>query len=254
MSDVSGIEWTEATWNPVTGCSKISPGCLHCYAERQTRRLQAMGLKAYSMGFQVACHARLLNLPLTWSRARRIFVCSMSDLFHSQVPDDFIFQVFETIVQAPWHNFQVLTKRSDRLAALAPRLPWPSHLWVGVTVESSHYLYRLDHLRQVPAAVRFVSLEPLLGPLFNLDLWGLDWVILGGESGPGARPLAREWVAAVRDRCREVAVPFFFKQWGGVRRRRHGRSIDGREHSELPLIISAQHPAPFDHQRYIERR
>ena len=201
MAAMSGIEWTEATWNPVTGCSKISPGCLHCYAERQSRRLQAMGLKAYSQGFGVACHPSLLDLPLTWNRPRSIFVCSMSDLFHSLVPDDFIFRVFETMAQASWHNFQVLTKRSDRLATLAPLLPWPSHIWVGVTVESSDYLFRLDHLRQVPAAVRFVSLEPLIGPLPYLNLWGLDWVILGGESGPGARPMAREWVTAVRDRC-----------------------------------------------------
>lgn len=237
MGAVSDIEWTEATWNPVTGCSKISPGCLHCYAERLSRRLKAMGLKAYAGGFEVACHSQLLNIPLTWSRPRRIFVCSMSDLFHSQVPDDFIFQVFETIVQAPWHNFQVLTKRSGRLAAMAPHLPWPSHLWVGVTVESSDYLSRLDHLRQVPGAVRFVSLEPLLGPVPNLDLSGLDWVILGGESGPGARPLARDWVTMVRDLCRKVMVPFFFKQWGGVRRRCQGRSLDGREYSEMPLSL-----------------
>uniref|UniRef100_A0A7C3Z7C4 Phage Gp37/Gp68 family protein n=1 Tax=Desulfobacca acetoxidans TaxID=60893 RepID=A0A7C3Z7C4_9BACT len=243
MAAVSGIEWTEATWNPVTGCSKISPGCLHCYAERQARRLQAMGLKAYVRGFQVACHAGLLSLPLTWSRPRRIFVCSMSDLFHSQVPDDFIFQVFETMAQASWHNFQVLTKRSDRLAALAPHLPWPSHIWVGVTVESSDYLSRIDHLRQVPATVRFVSLEPLLGPLPTLNLRGLDWVILGGESGPGARPLVREWVTAVRDLCQEFTVPFFFKQWGGVRRRRQGRFLDGQEHSELPLTMHSSQPS-----------
>lgn len=249
MAAVSGIEWTEATWNPVTGCSKISPGCLHCYAERQARRLQAMGLKAYSMGFQVACHSGLLKLPLTWSKPRRIFACSMSDLFHSQVPDDFIFQVFGTMVQASWHNFQVLTKRSDRLVALAPRLPWPPHIWVGVTAESSNYLFRLDHLRLVPAAVRFVSLEPLLGPLPNLDLQGLDWVILGGESGPGARPLVREWVSTVRDRCREFEVPFFFKQWGGMHRRRQGRSLDGREHSDFPLIMSAHQPDPSDYQK-----
>ncbi len=236
MAVISGIEWTEATWNPVTGCSKISPGCMHCYAERLSIRLKAMGLKAYDSGFQVACHSDLLNIPLTWSRPKRIFVCSMSDLFHSQVPDNFIFQVFEKITQAPWHHFQVLTKRSDRLAAMAPHLPWPSHLWAGVTIESSEYLSRLDHLRQVPAAVRFVSLEPLIGPLPGLDLRGLDWVILGGESGPGARPLESNWVTMVRDLCQECTVPFFFKQWGGVHRRRKGRCLDGREYSELPFL------------------
>lgn len=235
MAAKSCIEWTGATWNPVTGCSKVSPGCLNCYAERLARRLKAMGLKAYTRGFEITCHPHLLSLPLTWKKPRHIFVCSMSDLFHPKVPEDFIFQVFDIMSAAPRHTFQVLTKRSDRLAALAHRLPWPPHIWAGVTVESSDYLFRMDHLRRVPASVRFVSLEPLLGPIPALDLRDIHWVILGGESGPGARPLCREWVIEVRDICRENGVPFFFKQWGGVRRRRQGRSLDGREYSETPV-------------------
>lgn len=235
MAQATSIEWTEATWNPVTGCTKISPGCKHCYAERMARRLRAMGQPRYANGFRVTLQKDLVEQPLAWRTPRRIFVNSMSDLFHGDVPVRFIWQVFRTMEEAHWHQFQILTKRPERLRALADALPWPENVWIGVSVESEDYLWRIEHLVEVPAAVRFLSLEPLLGPLPSLSLTGIHWAIVGGESGPGARPMDPEWVRGIRARCLEEGVPFFFKQWGGTRKSRAGRELDGRTWDQLPL-------------------
>lgn len=234
MSTGSAIEWTQSTWNPLTGCTKISAGCKHCYAERMARRLQAMGQPNYGNGFRLALHPHVLHLPLGWKKPRMIFVNSMSDLFHRDVPTEFILRVFEVMRQAHWHTFQVLTKRSERMAELSPMLPWPANVWLGVTVESPEYRFRIGHLRRTDARVKFLSLEPLLGPLPGLDLTGIDWVIVGGESGPGARPMQEQWVVDIRDQCRASQVPFFFKQWGGVRRKRAGRLLQGRTWDGMP--------------------
>ncbi len=234
MAQRSSIEWTEATWNPVTGCTKISPGCAHCYAERMAKRLKAMGQPNYVNGFRLTVHEPALDIPLVWRKPRTVFVNSMSDLFHKDVPLSFIRKVFEVMRRADWHTFQVLTKRSERLAALAGRLPWPPNVWLGVTVEEAECRFRISDLRQVPAVVRFLSLEPLLSPLPDLDLSGIDWVIAGGESGPGARPMRPEWVRGIRDRCVAAGVPFFFKQWGGVRKKKAGRTLDGRTWDCMP--------------------
>jgi protein gp37 len=233
------IEWTESTWNPVTGCTKISRGCQHCYAERMAIRLQAMGQARYRNGFRLTLHPEALELPLRWRQPQMVFVNSMSDLFHRGVPEEFIARVFAVMQQASHHTFQVLTKRAERLASLAPRLPWPPNVWAGVTVEDADYVGRIDLLKQVPAAVRFVSLEPLLGPIDRLPLSGIHWVIVGGESGPGARPMRAEWAHAVRDQCVAVRVPFFFKQWGGTRRTAAGRLLDSRLWDEYPEVRSA---------------
>ncbi|GAB4254379.1 MAG: phage Gp37/Gp68 family protein [Thermoleophilia bacterium] len=230
----TAIEWTEVTWNPVTGCSKTSPGCPNCYAERMARRLQAMGQPNYRDGFAVRTHERMLTLPGKWKKPRMVFVNSMGDLFHDDVPLSFIRRVFAVMEAHPRHTFQVLTKRAERMLDAAAALPWPANVWMGVTVEDNDHLGRLDSLRLVPAAVRFVSLEPLLAPLPALSLEGIDWVIAGGESGPGARPLSEEWVLQVRDRCLEASVPFFFKQWGGTRKKRAGRELQGRVWSQTP--------------------
>lgn len=227
------IEWTDAVWNPVTGCSKISEGCRNCYAERMARRLKAMGAKRYQNGFQVTLHPDLLDAPLKWRKPKKIFVNSMSDLFHQEVPDDFIQQVFKTMNQASHHIFQVLTKRPERVATMAGRLNWTPNIWMGTSVENMRVIERVDHLRQVPARVRFLSCEPLLGPL-KLNLDGIHWVIVGGESGPGARPLDGEWVRGIRDQCIRKGVAFFFKQWGGVQKHRTGRILDGRTWDEMP--------------------
>jgi protein gp37 len=234
MSAASTIEWTEATWNPVTGCTKASEGCTHCYAERMAHRLQAMGSVNYSRGFAVTLQPHMLDLPLGWRRPRLVFVNSMSDLFHEDVPDDYIPQVFDVMRRARQHRFQVLTKRGERLAQLAPSLTWPDNVWMGVTVESARHTGRIDELRTTSAAVKFLSLEPLLGPLPGLDLSGIDWVIVGGESGPGARPVRQEWVTDLRDQCLAAGVPFFFKQWGGTRKKTAGRLLEGRTWSEMP--------------------
>lgn len=228
----SAIEWTEATWNPVTGCTKISPGCKHCYAERMAHRLQAMAQPNYRNGFELTLQPQMLEAPLAWKASRTIFVNSMSDLFHEDVPDAYVQQVFDVMRRAHWHRFQVLTKRAERLASLA--IDWPSNVWMGVSVERADYLDRVDELRRTKARVKFLSLEPLLGPLHDLDVRGIDWVIVGGESGPGARPIAPEWVTDIRDRCRSSAVPFFFKQWGGVNKKRAGRVLEGRTWDEMP--------------------
>jgi protein gp37 len=234
MANGSPIEWTDATWNPVTGCLKISPGCKFCYAERMANRLQAMGQKNYSNGFEVTLHPHMLAHPLHWRKPRRIFVNSMSDLFHVDVPVPYIQQVFDIMGRASWHQYQVLTKRSEHLLELDPLLAWQAQIWMGVSVENEDYLFRVDHLRKTGASIKFLSVEPLLGPLHKLDLNGIDWVIVGGESGPGARPADPDWIREIRDRCIAADVRFFFKQWGGVFKSRTGRLLDGREWNELP--------------------
>jgi len=237
MSVRSAIEWTESTWNPVTGCAKISLGRWHCYAERMARRLQAMGQPNYANGFRLTTHEHALELPLRWKTPQVIFVNSMSDLFHKRVPRDFILRVFDVMNRADWHTYQILTKRSGRLRALAPSLPWAPHIWMGVTVETDAYAKRIDDLRRTAAHVKFISFEPLLGPMPNADLRGMDWVIVGGESGPGARPMRREWVLDLRDQCAGASVPFFFKQWGGVRKKLAGRELDGRTYDAMPAGV-----------------
>ena len=234
MGAHSSIEWTESTWNPVTGCTKVSPGCAHCYAERIALRLQAMGHPNYVNGFKVTIHEHMLALPLRWKKPQMIFVNSMSDLFHEDVPLEFIQKVFDVMRRASWHIFQVLTKRSQRLLELNPEIDWPPNVWMGVSVENQDYIFRIEHLRQTNAHLKFLSLEPLLGPLPNLDLRGIDWVIVGGESGPGARPIKEEWVIDIRDQCHAANIPFFFKQWGGVRKKRAGRVLQGRTWDEMP--------------------
>ncbi len=234
MATNSKIEWTDKTWNCVTGCTKTSTGCLHCYAENMTRRLKGMGQPNYQNGFALTMHPDMLNKPLTWKKPGMVFVCSMSDLFHKDVTDSFIKEVFRVMSEAHWHKFQVLTKRSERLAQLAPELPWPDNVWAGVTVESQKYMYRIDDLRRVPAVVRFVSLEPLLEDLGKLDLTGIHWVIVGGESGPGARPMLPEWVTSIRAQCHTARVRFFFKQWGGFHKKKAGRELNGRTWDEMP--------------------
>jgi protein gp37 len=240
LANNSHIEWTDATWNPVTGCSKISPGCKFCYAERLSRRLQAMGQKNYLNGFNVTLQPHMLEHPLLWKQPRRIFVNSMSDLFHEEVPSRYITQVFDVMRRAPWHQYQVLTKRSERLLELNAMLLWQPQTWMGVSIESENYLYRADHLRLTGAYVKFLSIEPLLGSLKKLNLRGINWVIVGGESGPGARPMNPEWVREIRDRCTRACVPFFFKQWGGIFKRRTGRLLDGRTWSDMPEVLGGE--------------
>lgn len=234
MAIDSHIEWTDATWNPVTGCSKVSPGCKHCYAERMSKRLAAMGQPNYMNGFKPACHPHMLDVPFRWKRPRRIFVNSMSDLFHDAVPLPFIRRVFGVMNSADWHQYQILTKRSARLVETAPDLQWGPNIWMGVSVESAKYTVRIDHLRRIQAFVRFLSLEPLLGPLPGLDLTNIDWVIVGGESGPHARSMDPKWVREIRNQCLDASVPFFFKQWGGPFKIRNGRTLDGRTWDEMP--------------------
>jgi protein gp37 len=234
MAVGSSIEWTEATWNPVTGCTMISPGCANCYAARMAKRLHAMGSPNYRNGFDLTIHPHILELPLKWRKPRTIFVNSMSDLFHDDVPLEFIQKVFAVMREATWHTFQVLTKRAKRLESLDCELDWPRNVWMGVSVESAKYADRIDHLRRTTALTRFLSLEPLLGPLPNLYLKRIDWVIVGGESGPRAREMQRAWVAGIRRQCRDASVPFFFKQWGGLNKKRAGRLLDGRTYDEMP--------------------
>jgi len=239
MATNSHIEWTEMTWNPVTGCTKISPGCKHCYALTMSKRLRAMGVERYRGGFALRLHDDLINLPRRWKRPRVVFVNSMSDLFHEGVPQEFIQAVFRTMAACPQHTFQVLTKRADRLAELAGDLDWPDNVWMGVSIESARYYQRIDDLRTVPATVRFLSCEPLLGPLDELNLAGIGWVIVGGESGPKARPMKADWVLSIRRQCAAARVPFFFKQWGGVRKHTTGRELEGRTYDEMPELASA---------------
>ena len=245
MADHSSIEWTEATWNPTTGCDRTSPGCDHCYAMTLAKRLKAMGQPKYQSdgdprtsgpGFGLTLHQEAVDLPLRWREGRTVFVNSMSDLFHEQVPLDFITEVFATMSATPQHTFQVLTKRSRRLAGVSGSLLWPTNVWMGVSIESDRYTFRADHLRATGAAVKFLSVEPMLGPVPSLDLTGLDWVIAGGESGPGARPVDPAWVRALRDRCVRRGVKFFFKQWGGRTPKAGGRELDGEVWDEMPGV------------------
>lgn len=235
----SRIEWTHSTWNPVTGCTKVSAGCEHCYAERMARRLQAMGVRKYRNGFNVTLHPDVLEAPLKWRKPRLIFVNSMSDLFHKEVPLSYIKSIFDVMRRCPQHIFQVLTKRSKPLARLSPKLDWPPNVWMGVTVENEHYTYRINDLRHTGAAIKWLSLEPLLGPLNDLNLENIGWAVVGGESGPGARPMDRQWAIDIRRQCRAQSVPFFFKQWGGVNKKRAGRLLDGRKYDEMPSILLA---------------
>ncbi len=230
------IEWTESTWNPVTGCSKISLGCKNCYAERMARRLQAMGQANYRNGFELACHEHVLELPLKWKKPQTIFVNSMSDLFHEDVSDEFIQRVFDVMNRAPRHTFQVLTKRAERLAKVSDLLPWGENIWMGVSVENAVYKSRIDLLRKTKAQVKFISFEPLIDNVGKLNLRGIDWAIVGGESGPLARYMSPEWVADLRDQCMAQKVPFFFKQWGGVNKKKAGRLLDGRTWDEMPQL------------------
>lgn len=234
MAENSAIEWTDATWNPVTGCTKISPGCKHCYAERLAARLKKMGNPRYRNGFSLTLHHDQITLPLRWTQPRMIFVNSMSDLFHEAVPDSFIRQVFDVMVRADRHTFQILTKRADRLVKLSSLLPWPQNVWQGVSVENNRYISRVSYLQKVPAMVRFISVEPLLGPIPHLPLDGIHWVIVGGESGPGYRPLNPSWARNIRDQCLAAKIPFFFKQWGGRTPRAGGRILDRKTWDGMP--------------------
>jgi protein gp37 len=239
MATTSNIEWTEMTWNPVTGCVKVSQGCKHCYAERMANRLFAMGSDRYENAFKPTLHYDLIDLPKRWKKPRVIFVNSMSDLFQEAVPVDFIRRVFETMESCPQHTFQILTKRSERLREIGRLLPWPANVWMGVSVEDVCVLSRITDLAAVPAQVRFLSCEPLIGPLEDLPLRGIHWVIVGGESGPGARPMRPEWVESIHRQCRGNDVPFFFKQWGGVRKDIAGRTLHGRTYDEMPQVVTA---------------
>jgi protein gp37 len=236
MADNSAIEWTEATWNPVTGCDRISPGCAHCYARTFAERWRGVPGHAYEQGFDMRLWPERIDQPLRWKRPRQIFVNSMSDLFHPDVPDEFIAEVFATMVEADWHVFQILTKRPERLLELSDELPWPPHIWMGVSIENRRFVHRADLLREVPAAIRFISAEPLLGPLEGLDLTNLHWLIAGGESGAGHRPIREEWVLDLRDLCEASDVAFFFKQWGGFRPKSNGRLLEGREWNAKPQV------------------
>lgn len=243
MADYSAIEWTDATWNPVTGCTQTSPGCDNCYALTLAARLKAMGNPRYQVdgdangsgpGFGLQLHHDLLDVPRRWKKQRTIFVNSMSDLFQPGVPFDFIAEVFAVMNETPWHRFQVLTKRSRRLTETALGLNWSDNIWMGVSVETWRYRFRIDHLREVPCRIRFLSLEPLIGPLPDLDLTGIHWVIVGGESGHRARPIDPGWVRDIRDQCADASVPFFFKQWGGRTSKAGGRILDDRTFDEMP--------------------
>lgn len=241
MSDGSAIEWTDATWNPVRGCKKVSPGCKHCYAQTFAERWRGLPNHPYEQGFDLRLVPEKLEEPLSWQRPRRVFVNSMSDLFQEDVPVAFIERVFETMSRADWHTFQILTKRAERMRevvrTLPKRLVGRANIWLGVSVEDRKYgIPRIDVLRDVPAAIRFLSIEPLLEDVSNLDLSGIHWVIVGGESGPGARPMEQRWVLSIRDQCRKQLVPFFFKQWGGVQKGKNGRLLAGRTYDEFPIL------------------
>ena len=234
MATNSSIEWTESTWNPLTGCTKISPGCKHCYAERMSKRLRAMGQRNYKNGFKLTTHEHALETPLNWKTSRTIFVNSMSDLFHKSVPTEYILKVFDVMKRADWHRFQLLTKRSERLLELNDKLPWPQNIWMGVSVENRDYNYRIRSLAKTGAFVKFLSIEPLLDSIPNLPLRNIDWVIVGGESGPKARPMEEEWVLDIHAQCKKKNVPFFFKQWGGTNKKKTGRLLKGKTWSEMP--------------------
>ena len=234
MATKSKIEWTDVTWNPVTGCNKVSQGCMNCYAERMAKRLKAMGVNRYKNAFQLTLQPDLIEEPLKWNSPKMIFVNSMSDLFHEDVPDWFIHRIFEVMNYADWHIFQILTKRSERLAQLSPSLKWSDHVWMGVSVEDQSVRWRIHHLSSTAAKVKFLSCEPLLGPLEDLPLESIDWVIVGGESGPHARPMKKSWVMQIKNQCEHSQVPFFFKQWGGTRKDLTGRTLEGRTFDNMP--------------------
>ncbi|MGC9504591.1 DUF5131 family protein [Baaleninema sp.] len=239
MSAKSTIEWTESTWNPTTGCTKISPGCLNCYAERFAERWRGIKGHPYEQGFDLRVWPDRVTMPLSWKKPRRIFVNSMSDLFHDEIPLDFVLSVFRVMKEAHWHQFQLLTKRPEKMLEVAQKIDrWPYNVWAGVSVESQAWNWRSDVLKQIPAQIRFLSCEPLLGRL-DLDLQGIHWVIVGGESGPGARTIQIDWVREIRDRCLTSGVPFFFKQWGGVQKKKNGRTLDGRTWDEFPVLDKA---------------
>ena len=234
MAQGSTIEWTESTWNPVTGCDKVSLGCKHCYAERMAERLQAMGQANYRNGFELTLQPQMLELPLRWKTPQTIFVNSMSDLFHDAVPLEYIQRVFDVMRHAHWHRFQMLTKRAGRLNQIDRDLDWPPNVWMGVSVENADYYQRIHDLRHTRAQVKFLSLEPLLGPLDKLPLAEIDWVIVGGESGPRARAMDPNWVLSIRNQCQRAGVPFFFKQWGGINKKKAGRLLEGRTWDQMP--------------------
>ncbi len=240
MANNSSIEWTDATWNPVTGCTKVSPGCKNCYADRMAGRLQAMGVSQYRNGFALTLQQEALSVPLRWKKPRFVFVNSMSDLFHKDIPLDYIQRVFRVMRDASRHTFQVLTKRPEIALKYSPDLPWPKNVWLGTSVENAFYTHRIRDLRKVPAHTRFLSVEPLIGPIPRLPLQGINWVIVGGESGPGARPMEADWVRRIRDRCLAKGVPFFFKQWGGTNKKKSGRMLDGRTWDAMPEFRSDQ--------------
>jgi protein gp37 len=240
VNSKSKIEWTESTWNPITGCTKVSPGCKFCYAERMSKRLQAMGKPTYINGFQVAVHEETFEYPLLIKKPKVIFVNSMSDLFHEAIADEVILRLFDVMRKASWHTFQILTKRAERLSQINSLIEWPDNIWAGVSVETSDYLSRIDHLRATNAKIKFLSVEPLLGPLPDLDLTNIDWVIVGGESGPKSRKMEEDWVIQIRDTCITQNVPFFFKQWGGTNKKKNGRLLEGRTWDEMPTILSNQ--------------
>lgn len=240
MAGASNIEWTESTWNPVTGCTKVSQGCKNCYAERMAKRLHAMRNRRYLNGFQVTLHHDLIDAPRGWRKPRKIFVNSMSDLFHEDIPLEFIQKIFQTMNETPQHTYQILTKRSQRAVELSPFLNWTPNIWMGVSVEDEQVTHRIDDLKSVPAYIRFLSCEPLIGPLKQLNLEGIHWVIVGGESGPRARPMNSDWVREIRDQCHLQNVAFFFKQWGGVQKHRHGRTLDNKTYDEYPVVAEAR--------------
>lgn len=240
MADHSLIEWTDATWNPVTGCDKVSPGCKYCYAERMAKRLQGMGIHSYRNGFKLTLQPQVLTLPLTWRKPKIIFVNSMSDLFHPGIPSSYLQKVFDIMRRAYWHQFQVLTKRADYLAQTSTEIEWPNNVWMGVSVENQDYLWRIELLRETAAKIKFLSLEPLLGPLPHLDLREVDWVIVGGESGPKARSIKQSWVIDIRNQCVKANVPFFFKQWGGFNKKSNGRVLLGKTWDEMPKDVKRQ--------------
>lgn len=237
MATNSDIEWTNATWNPITGCNKVSPGCKNCYAERMSKRLKLMGQKNYRNGFKLTLQPKMLKRPIDWKASKLVFVNSMSDLFHKDVPFEYIKRVFDVMNNAQQHQFQILTKRSERLAEIAHRLNWTENIWMGVSVENNDYQYRIEDLKSTKAHIKFLSVEPLLGPITKIKLKGIDWVIVGGESGPGAREIKEEWVTNIRDQCLKENVPFFFKQWGGVRKSKTGRTLAGRTWDQFPINI-----------------
>ncbi len=230
------IEWTESSWNPITGCTKISDGCLNCYAEKMAFRLKAMGTKGYENGFEVTLQPHQLDKPLKLKKPQMIFVNSMSDIFHENVPDDYILKIFEIMNKAHWHTFQVLTKRPQRLESLRNKINWTKNIWLGTTIESNKYIDRVDYIKKTDASIKFISFEPLLSSVKEVDLKGIDWVIVGGESGSGARFIKKEWVYEIKNKCEDLNIAFFFKQWGGTNKKKSGRLLDGKVYNELPKI------------------